>query len=178
MTQKNGSAQSAIKKSKTLLKKFTYISLLFVYNFTRRITTKKKGTIKPACFRKFVPLVFLRVEVRQLHFRLRSTVMVRKGSQEGAAKGHNPKRPGRLSHHPLLAFVSDVRMIANYWLRPGNTSASVSVQKCQNAFICGPFAKPANFIFNFLSLKKSSLQTNCHRKQVLVIRPTRLHSLE
>ena len=41
-----------------------------------------------------------------------STVMVREGNQEGAAKGYNPKRPGRLSHHPLLAFVSDVRMIA------------------------------------------------------------------
>ncbi len=55
-----------------------------------------------------------------------STVMVREGSQEGAAKGYNPKRPGRLSHHPLLAFVSDVRMVANYWLRPGNTSASTN----------------------------------------------------
>lgn len=43
-----------------------------------------------------------------------STVMACKGSQEGAAKGYNPKRSGRLSHHPLLAFVSDVRMIANY----------------------------------------------------------------
>lgn len=55
-----------------------------------------------------------------------STVIVREGRQEGAAKGYNPKRPGRLSHHPLLAFVSDVRMIANYWLRPGNTSASTN----------------------------------------------------
>lgn len=55
-----------------------------------------------------------------------STVMVREGSQEGAAKGYNPRRPGRPSHHPLLAFVSDVRMIANYWLRPGNTSASTN----------------------------------------------------
>lgn len=55
-----------------------------------------------------------------------STVMVREGSQEGAAKGYNPKRPGRLSHHPLMAFVADVRMIANYWLRPGNTSASTN----------------------------------------------------
>lgn len=53
-----------------------------------------------------------------------STVMVREGCQEGAVKGYNPKRPGRPSHHPLLAFVSDVRMIANYWLRPGNTSAT------------------------------------------------------
>lgn len=55
-----------------------------------------------------------------------TTVMVREGSQEGAAKGYNPKRPGRPSHHPLLAFVSDVRMIANYRLRPGNTSASTN----------------------------------------------------
>lgn len=55
-----------------------------------------------------------------------STVMVREGEQEGAAKGYNPKRPGRNSHHPLLAFVSDIRMIANYWLRPGNTSASTN----------------------------------------------------
>ena len=36
------------------------------------------------------------------------------------------KRPGRNSHHPLIAFVSDIRMIANYWLRPGNTSASTN----------------------------------------------------
>ena len=50
--------------------------------------------------------------------------MIREGNQEGAAKGYNPKRPGRLSHHPLLVFVSDVSMIANYWLRPGNTAAS------------------------------------------------------
>jgi len=55
-----------------------------------------------------------------------STVMVREGNQEGTAKGYNPKRPGRPSHHPLLAFVSDVRMIANYWLRPGNTAASTN----------------------------------------------------
>ena len=39
-----------------------------------------------------------------------STVMVREGEQEGAAKGYNPKRPGRNSHHPILAFVSDIRM--------------------------------------------------------------------
>ena len=55
-----------------------------------------------------------------------STVMVREGNQQGAAKGYNPKRPDRLSHHPLLAFVSEVRMVANYWLRPGNTAVSTN----------------------------------------------------
>lgn len=50
-----------------------------------------------------------------------STVEQRCIGQEGAAKGYNLKRPGRQSHHPLLAFVSDLRIIANFWLRPGNT---------------------------------------------------------
>ena len=53
-----------------------------------------------------------------------STVMVCEGVQEGTVKGYNPKRPGRNSNHPLIAFVSDIRMIADYWLRPGNTVAS------------------------------------------------------
>ncbi len=53
-----------------------------------------------------------------------STIMTRYGEQQGARKGYNLKKPGRNSHHPLMAFVSDCRMIANCWLRPGNTSAS------------------------------------------------------
>lgn len=57
-----------------------------------------------------------------------STVEQRCGEQEGAAKGYNPKRPGRQSHHPLLAFVADLRMIANFWLRPGNTAASTNFE--------------------------------------------------
>lgn len=52
-----------------------------------------------------------------------STVITREGSQEGAAKGYNPNRRGRNSHHPLIAFVSQTRMVANAWLRPGNTAA-------------------------------------------------------
>jgi hypothetical protein len=45
---------------------------------------------------------------------LDSTVMNRSGCQEGSAKGYNPRRPGRKSVHPLLAFVADIRMVANY----------------------------------------------------------------
>ncbi len=50
--------------------------------------------------------------------------MTRYGNQEGALRGYNPKKKGRNSHHPLMAFVADVRMVANFWLRSGNTSAS------------------------------------------------------
>lgn len=55
---------------------------------------------------------------------------------------------------------------------------AVSVQKCHNAPICGLFAKPANFIFKFLSLKISLIQADCHRKQVLIVRSTRFHCFE
>ena len=53
-----------------------------------------------------------------------STVITREGKQEGAAVGYNPNRRGRNSHHPLMAFVGETRMVANAWLRPGNTAAS------------------------------------------------------
>lgn len=55
---------------------------------------------------------------------LDSTVLTRYGNQQGSARGHNSKKPGRKSHHPLMAFVSDCRMVANFWLRSGGTSAT------------------------------------------------------
>jgi hypothetical protein len=53
-----------------------------------------------------------------------SSVLSRYGNQEGAKKGYNPQKPGRKSHHPLMAFIDDCNMVANFWLRPGNTGAS------------------------------------------------------
>jgi hypothetical protein len=50
-----------------------------------------------------------------------STVLTRYGQQQGANKGYNPQKPGRNSHHPILAFIPECRMIANCWLRPGNS---------------------------------------------------------
>ena len=53
-----------------------------------------------------------------------SSVMTRYGEQEGAKKGYNPSKRGRASHHPLIAFVADVKLVANMWLRSGNTSSA------------------------------------------------------
>jgi len=53
-----------------------------------------------------------------------SSVLTRYGSQEGAKPGYNPQKPGRASHHPLLAFVNDLRLVANFWLRSGDTASS------------------------------------------------------
>jgi hypothetical protein len=56
-----------------------------------------------------------------------STVITRNGEQEGAARGYNPGKHGRASHHPLLAFVAEARMVANFWLRPGNAHSANNV---------------------------------------------------
>jgi len=53
-----------------------------------------------------------------------SSVITRYGNQQGAKKGYNPKKKGRNSHHPLFAFVSDIKMVANCWLRSGDTASS------------------------------------------------------
>lgn len=55
---------------------------------------------------------------------LDSTVFQRAGQQEGAAKGYNPRRPGRKSHHPLLAVLAELPLVLHGWLRSGNTGAA------------------------------------------------------
>ena len=60
-----------------------------------------------------------------------SSVVTRYGEQEGSKSGYNPSKPGRASHHPLMAFIAETRMVANAWLRPGNTAA---ISNCK-AFI-------------------------------------------
>ena len=55
---------------------------------------------------------------------LDSTVFQRYGQQEGARKGYNPRKPGRLSHHPLLAVLAEGPFILLGWLRSGNCSSA------------------------------------------------------
>ena len=59
---------------------------------------------------------------------LDSSVMTRYGNQEGARVGYNPHKPGRPSHHPLIAFMAEMRMVVNTWLRPGNTVSLSNVR--------------------------------------------------
>jgi hypothetical protein len=53
-----------------------------------------------------------------------SSIITRYGEQEGSAKGYNRHKPGRKSQHPLLAFVADIEMVANFWLRSGDAHTS------------------------------------------------------
>jgi Transposase DDE domain group 1 len=55
---------------------------------------------------------------------LDSTVFERYGQQEGSLKGHNPRKHGRPSHHPLLAVLSEAHFLLHGWLRSGNCGTS------------------------------------------------------
>ena len=72
--------------------------------------------------------LFDQVSMDRITLDLDSTVMTRHGQQEGAVRGYNPRYRGRASHHPLMAFVADIRLIVNCWLRPGNSHSANNVQ--------------------------------------------------
>jgi hypothetical protein len=50
-----------------------------------------------------------------------STVIPRYGSQEDAAVGYNPCKPGRPSHHPLACVIGGTRLCLHMEWRKGNT---------------------------------------------------------
>ena len=68
---------------------------------------------------------------------LDSTVFERYGHQEGALKGHNPRKHGRPSHHPLLAMLAEAKVVCNVWLRSGNAGTARGV----GAFLAETLAK-------------------------------------
>ena len=60
---------------------------------------------------------------------LDSTVSVRYGeTQAGAERGYNPKKPGRPSHHPLLAFVQETGDCLGVRWRPGNAHTAAGAE--------------------------------------------------
>lgn len=59
---------------------------------------------------------------------LDSTIFERYGRQEGSLKGHNPRKHGRPSHHPILAMLAGSKRILHAWLRSGNTGTARGVE--------------------------------------------------
>jgi len=70
-----------------------------------------------------------------------STVKSVCGNQEGAEKGFNTKKKGAKSYHPLLVFVSEMKLLYHTWFRTGS-------------------AYTANGIVDFLKEVKASLPKN------------------
>ena len=85
-----------------------------------------------------------------------SSVMTRYGVQEGAKKGYNPAKRGRPSHHPLIAFIADVKLVANMWLRSGDTSSANNFL----GFLEDTLHKLKNKTISLLRLDSGFFQTN------------------
>ncbi len=88
--------------------------------FFNKFSWKRNDSVFPV----FNQWFFSQLRLDNLTLDLDSTVITRYGNQEGSARGYNPRKPGRSSHHPLIAFLSETRMVVNSWLRPGNTGAT------------------------------------------------------
>ncbi|MDW7682371.1 MAG: transposase, partial [bacterium] len=62
----------------------------------------------------------LKSKLQSITLDVDSTVKTVYGHQQGAAKGYNPHKPGAKSYHPLLAFVSELKLVVNSWFRTGS----------------------------------------------------------
>jgi hypothetical protein len=53
-----------------------------------------------------------------------STVKLVYGNQQGAAKGYNSQKRAIKSYHPVIAFLSEKKMVLNSWFRTGSAYTS------------------------------------------------------
>ena len=86
----------------------------------QRYFRKFNIAINQRMFTKLSEWFFNQIKLDNCTLDVDSTVLTRYGNQQGALRGYNPNKPGRNSHHPLLAFVDECKMVANFWLRSGN----------------------------------------------------------
>ncbi len=85
-----------------------------------------------------------------------SSVMTRYGVQDGAKKGYNPTKKGRPAHHPLIAFIADVKLVANMWLRSGDTSSANNFL----SFLEDTLSKLKNKTVSLIRLDSGFFQSN------------------
>jgi DNA-directed RNA polymerase subunit N (RpoN/RPB10) len=88
--------------------------------FFKRFGRKDVDNVFSAINRWF----FEQIPQKTITLDLDSSVLTRYGKQEGSLIGYNPSKPGRPSHHPIMAFIADLRMVAHSWMRPGNTGSN------------------------------------------------------
>jgi len=93
-----------------------------------------------------------------------STVITRFGDQEGAEVGYNPRYKGRKSHHPIMAFLAEPKMVVNSWIRAGNCASNTEFEAfLDNTFemipceqitlLRGDSGFCSNKIFNYLEAR-------------------------
>jgi len=118
-------------------KRLEHTGMLRSDEVIRQIYGWKKGMASASTFSRFFakfdvelnneifpPMMkhlFDQIEIKQMTVDIDSTVITRYGTQEEARKGYNPQKKNRASHHPLMAFCDELKMVVNAWMRSGNS---------------------------------------------------------
>jgi hypothetical protein len=103
-----------------VLRKIFGFKMMAGHKAYQRYFQKFTIAINQQVFTKISQWFFSQIKLDTYTIDFDSSVLVRFGTQQGAYKGYNPNKPGRNSHHPLMAFIDECKMIANFWLRSGN----------------------------------------------------------
>jgi len=98
-----------------------------VTTFTRFFRQFKRQQVEEV-FSYFSKWFWEQIGARNWTVDLDSSVLTRYGHQEGVRRGYNPTRRGKKSHHPLMAFAAEARMVITSWLRPGDTTDSSNAE--------------------------------------------------
>lgn len=102
---------------------FGWRRLPCVSTYTRFFKKFNRGCVDNV-FGKINKWFFQQIPQKSITLDLDSSVLTRYGKQEGSLVGYNPRKPGRPSHHPIMAFIADMRMVAHSWLRSGNAGTN------------------------------------------------------
>jgi len=78
---------------------------------------------------------FNRMSIKKMTIDIDSTVITRYGNQECAEVGYNPQKRGRASHHPLMAFCDDLKMVVNAWMRSGDSHSNTDMDRFFNELL-------------------------------------------
>ena len=90
--------------------------------FWGKINTQNLSEKVSKSARELAVAIIMWHNIKEDTLNLDSSVLTRYGNQEGAKIGYNPKKRGRPSHNPIIAFLGS-GYIVNIWNRSGDTSS-------------------------------------------------------
>ena len=90
----------------------------FFHKFDEKLNSK--------VFYPIMKHVVSKVSIRYMTIDVDSSVITRYGNQQKAEIGYNPQKKGRASHHPLMAFCDELKMVVNGWMRSGDSHSNTN----------------------------------------------------
>jgi len=106
-----------------------------ISRFLAKITVHKAEKVADINFRLLKKIRKNLDEFDGITLDLDSHVISVFGSQHRAKKGYNPKKPGRLSFHPLMCFIGETRDYIGGFLRPGNRHSAYKARDLLNSIL-------------------------------------------